>query len=110
MRRSSSIKSDIEKIKKLRALQEKATDKLNKITEKAAGITRKKKTAKAATKTKAKAGVKKGSILHRVFGKKSKPKKKSKPLKTRNKKTGKKGPGSQTGGNSGFMFRHFGRG
>ena len=77
MRRSSSIKGDIEKIKRLRALQEKATDKLNKITEKAAVKPRKKKTAKAAGKTKAKASVKKGTLWKKVFGKKSQSEKRS---------------------------------
>ena len=78
MRRSSSIKSDIAKIKKLRALQEKATDKLNKITEKAAGKPRKKKIAKAATKIKRKPLSKKAFSGRMYSGKRAKPQKKSK--------------------------------
>jgi len=89
MKRPSDLKSDIEKIKKLKALQAKATDKLNKITQKAAGKTPaakppKKKTAKppvkkkaavknkAALKNKAQTPAKKTSFWKKLFGKKSK--------------------------------------
>jgi hypothetical protein len=110
MRRSSDIKSDIEKIKKLKALQLKATDKLNRITAKAAGKLPKKKKIKPAVKNKAKAPVKKGSFWQKLTGEKRRAQKISKPLKTKNKKPGKKGSGSSPRGNDGFIFRHFGRG
>jgi hypothetical protein len=123
MRRSSGIKSDIEKIKKLRALQEKATDKLNKISEKAASKARKKKTAKAAGKPKEKAAVKKSSFWQKLVGKKSQKVKSVKTLKPGKKVAGKKNPltfysspsrgeGKRKNSSSkeGFIFRHFGRG
>jgi hypothetical protein len=110
MRRSSSLKADIEKIKKLQALQEKATDKLNRIGEKASGKPPGKKKSKPAVKNKAKAPVKKSSFWKKLTGKKRRTQKISKPLKTKNKKPGKKGSGSPPRGNEGFIFRHFGRG
>jgi hypothetical protein len=110
MSRSSSLKADIEKIKRLKALQEKATDKLNMIGEKASGKAPKKKPAKAAVKKKAKAPVKKESFWQKLAGKKRRTQKISKPPKTKNKKPGKKGPGSPSRANDGFIFRHFGRG
>jgi hypothetical protein len=110
MRRSSDIKSDIDKIKKLKALQLKATDKLNRITAKAAAKLPQKKKAKPAVKSKAKAPAKKGSLWQKLTAKKPRTQKISKPLKTGNKKPGKKGPGSPPRGNDGFIFRHFGRG
>jgi hypothetical protein len=110
MRRSSSLKSDIEKIKKLKALQEKATGKLNKIGEDAAGKIPKKKKPQPAVKNKAKTTVKKDSFWKKLTAKKRRTQKISKPLKTKNKKPGKKGPGSPPPGNDGFIFRHFGRG
>jgi hypothetical protein len=110
MRRSSDLKSDIEKIKKLKALQLKATDKLNKIGEKASGKLLKKKKVKPAVKNKAKTPVKKGSFWQKLTGKKRRTQKISKPLKTKNKKPGKKGSGTPPRGTNGFIFRHFGRG
>jgi hypothetical protein len=110
MRRSSDIKSDIEKIKKLKALQEKATDKLNRITAKASAKPPKKKKVNLAGKTKAKAPVKKASFWKKLTGKKPRTQKTSKPLKTKNKKPAKKGSGSPPRANEGFIFRHFGRG
>jgi len=110
MRRSSSLKADIEKIKKLKALQEKATDKLNRIGEKASGKAPQKKKTVPAVKNKAKAPVKKESFWQKLAGKKLRTQKISKPLKTKNKKPGKKGPGSPPRANDGFIFRHFGRG
>ena len=109
MRRNSSIKSDIAKIKKLKALQAKATDKLNKITEKAASKPRKKKVAKAATKNKAKTTVKKGTLWKKVFGRKSQAEKRNQAPKAKSKRPGKKAAGAHDS-NEGFVFRHFGRG
>jgi hypothetical protein len=110
MRKSSDIKADIEKIRKLKALQIKATDKLNKITEHAAAKPPKKKKTKPAGQNKAKTAVKKSTLWKKVFGKKSKTVKRSRVPKPENKRPGKKGPGSSAGGNEGFIFRHFGRG
>lgn len=116
MRRSSGIKSDIAKIKKLQALQEKATDKLNKITAKAAGKTLKKKTAKAVVKKKAGTTVKKKILRFKILRKKSRTPKKSSAPKTGNKRQSKKRTGSRPSTKlgvkekEGFIFRHFGRG
>jgi hypothetical protein len=110
MRRSSDIKDAIEKLRKLKALQIKATDKLNKIGEDAAAKAPKKKKTKPAVNSKAKTIVKKESFWKKLAGKKRRTQKISKPLKTKNKKPGKKGPGSPPRGNDGFIFRHFGRG
>jgi hypothetical protein len=82
MRRSSGIKSDIEKIKKLRALQEKATEKLNKITEKSAAKTRKKKRAAPAGKKKAKTAANKGALWKTLFKTKKKTEKRSQAPKS----------------------------
>jgi hypothetical protein len=92
MRKGSDIKDDIEKIKKLKALQIKATNELNKITENAAvKLSRKKKTKpalkrKPAGKNKAKTAVKKGSFWKRIFGKKTRTVKRNKSKKARNKR------------------------
>jgi hypothetical protein len=102
MRRSSSIKGDIEKIKKLKALQAKATDKLKKIAEKAAVKPPKKKKAKPAGK--------RSALRKKESTQKKKTEKKSHALKTKNKRRGKKGPIPRAGVNEGFFFRHFGRG
>jgi hypothetical protein len=110
MRKSSDIKDAIARLKKLKALQLKATGKLNKIGENAAAKAPKKKKPKPAVKNKAKHTVKKDSFWQKLTGKKRRTQKISKPLKTKNKKPGKKGPGSPTSGNNGFIFRHFGRG
>jgi hypothetical protein len=107
LRKSPSIKADIAKIKKLQALQEKATDKLNRITEKAASKTPKKKKVKPASENKAKTAVKKGAFRHKVLGKKSRTEKRRNPLKPKNTRPGKKSPASRTG-NDGIIFRHFG--
>lgn len=79
-RRSSDLKDAIEKLKKLKALQAKATDKLNRITEesKAAPLKKKntprkpavKRRAGPAAKKKAKP-LKKPSFWQKLFGKKS---------------------------------------
>jgi hypothetical protein len=66
MKRSSDLKADIEKIQKLKALQQKATDKLNKITKDAAVKPPKKK--KTAVKKRAKAPAKKASFWKKLFG------------------------------------------
>jgi hypothetical protein len=110
MRKSSDIKDAIEKLRKLKALQIKATDKLNKIGQDAAAKAPKKKKAKPAGENKAKTAVKKDSFWKKLTGKKRRALKISKPLKTKNKKPGKKGPGSPPPRNNGFIFRHFGRG
>jgi hypothetical protein len=110
MRRPSDIKDAIEKLRKLKALQIKATDKLNKIGEHAAARAPKKKKVKPEVKNKVKAPVKKESFWKKLTGKKRRTQKISQPLKTKNKKPGKKGPGSPPPGNNGFIFRHFGRG
>jgi hypothetical protein len=92
MRRNSDLKADIEKIKKLKALQAKATDKLNRITDAAAGKPPKKKAApakksavksqaKPVRKKKAKAPVKKGSLWKKLFGKKPEKKHRGKAKK-----------------------------
>jgi hypothetical protein len=115
MRRSSDIKKDIEKIKKLQALEQKATDKLNRITERAAAKPLKKKKTRPAVKSKpvvknkAKTTVKKSALWQKLTGEKSAVKKREKPSRAGNKKQGKKGPDSPSGGNEGFFFRHFGR-
>jgi hypothetical protein len=110
LRRSSDIKDAIEKLRKLKALQIKATDKLNKIGENAAARAPKKKKAKTAVNSKAKTPAKKESFWKKLTGKKRRTPKISNPPKTKNKKPGKKGPGSPPPGNDGFIFRHFGRG
>ena len=84
MRKGSDIKDDIEKIKKLKALQIKATDKLNKIAEDAAGKPPKKKKNKPAGKNKA--TVKKDTLWKRLFGKKTKTVKRNKSKKAKNKR------------------------
>jgi hypothetical protein len=79
MKRASELKADIEKIKKLKALQQKATDKLGKIAgDSAVKPVKKKKAApkkpvvkkkaKAAPKKKTKAPVKKQSFWQKLFG------------------------------------------
>jgi hypothetical protein len=110
MRRSSDIKDAIEKLRKLKALQIKATGKLNQIGKDAVAKAPKKKKTKPVVKCKAKTIVKKESFWKKLTGKKRRTQKIGKPLKTKNKKPGKKGPGSPTSGNNGFIFRHFGRG
>lgn len=76
MKKNSDIKAAVDKAKKLKALQVKATDKLNKITADAAGKTPRKKASRTAVKkkpagkSKAKTAVKKGSFWQRLFGKK----------------------------------------
>jgi hypothetical protein len=110
MRRSSDIKDAIEKLRKLKALQIKATGKLNQIGKDAVTKAPKKKKSQTADKNKAKTIVKKESFWKKLTGKKRRALKISKPPKTKNKKTGKKGPGSPPRGNNGFIFRHFGRG
>jgi hypothetical protein len=104
MRKSSSLKADIEKIKKLRALQQKATDKLNKITEKAAAGTRKKKKSRPALKTRPKP-VKKESLWRKLAGKKGPAPKKKTPLKAVKKKKVKR-PVSRSTPGEGFLFHH----
>jgi hypothetical protein len=77
-RKSSDIKDAVDKAKKLKALQVKATDKLDRITEKAGGKAPKKKAVKTAVKKKpvvkkkAKTPAKKESFWKRLFGKKTK--------------------------------------
>jgi hypothetical protein len=110
MRRTSDIKDAIARLRKLKALQVKATGKLNKIGENAAARAPKKKKSQPAVLHKAKAPVKKVSFWKKLTGKKRRTQKISQPLKTKNKKPGKKGPGSSPPGNNGFIFRHFGRG
>ena len=84
MRKGQDIKDDIEKIKKLKALQIKATDKLNKITEGAAGKPHKK--TKPVGKNKVKTTVKKDNFWKRLFGKKTKTVKRNPSKKARNKR------------------------
>jgi hypothetical protein len=110
MRKSSDIKDAIARLKKLKALQLKATDKLNKIGEHAAARASKKKQSQPAVQHKAETAVKKDSFWKKLTGKKRRAPKIRQLLKTKNKKPGKKGPGSPTSGNNGFIFRHFGRG
>lgn len=92
MKRPSDLKADIEKIKKLKALQQKATDKLDKIADDSAAKVSKKKAAvpkksavkmkpaikaKPAPKRKAKSPAKKKSLWQKLFGgKKGRRKKK----------------------------------
>ena len=81
MRKSSDIKAAVDKLNKLKALQAKATDKLDKITVKAGGKAPKKKVVKPtvkrkpAAKKKTKTPAKKESFWKRVFGGKGKGKK-----------------------------------
>ncbi len=91
MRKSSELKDDIEKIRKLKALQIKATEKLNKITEAAGKLPDKKKTKpavkrKTESKNKAKTAVKKSTFWKRFFGKKTKAVKSGKSKKAKHKK------------------------
>jgi hypothetical protein len=76
MKRPSDLKADIEKIKKLKALQQKATDKLDKITDKAAG-TKPKKKAASVKKTTAQA-VHKKPTAKKASDRGSTPKRKAK--------------------------------
>jgi hypothetical protein len=70
MRKGSDIKGDIEKIKKLKDLQRKATDKLNKIAENAAGKSPKKKKTNPAGKNNAKTTIIRDTFWKKLFGKK----------------------------------------
>jgi hypothetical protein len=92
MRKGSDIKDAIEKLKKLKALQIKATDKLNKIAEDAAGKPPKKKKTKPAVKrkpagkNKAKTTVNKDTFWKRLFSKKTKTVNRNKSKKAKNKR------------------------
>ena len=81
MTRQTDLKEAIEKLKKLKALQAKATDKLNRIADDAAGKPRRKKAAPARKTAaekprvkKARSPAKKPSFWQKLFGKKSKRK------------------------------------
>jgi hypothetical protein len=70
----------------LQALQAKATDKLDKITEKTAGKPTKKRKTKPIGKNKVKTNVKKGTFWQRLFRNKNKIEKRNKSKKAKIKK------------------------
>jgi hypothetical protein len=115
LRRNSSIKADIEKIKKLRSLQQQATDKLNKITQDAALKSPKKKKTKPALKRKPAVKnttgttAKKDTLWKKVFRKKTGTEKITRAPKLKSKSPGKNKHPHSTVANEGFIFRHFGR-
>jgi len=74
IRKNTDIKAAVEKVRKLRALQQKAAAKLDKIAKEASGKPAKKKRAGQTCKKKVKRTAKKGSFWKRLFSRK-KPKK-----------------------------------